>query len=111
MTPAFGIYSSARDLARLGGILVGDQQDSLLPASGRQQMLTRQRFGRGLGLRIDRLKGRTVARHGGWFAAHRSHLLLDDEANLAIAVLANSDDGNPDELAEALYLIAIAETD
>jgi len=108
MTPAFGIYSSARDLARFGSTLVEDSDNDLLPVSARRQMLTRQRHGRGFGLRIDRLQGRTVARHGGWFAAHRSHLLLDDEANIAIAVLVNSDDGHPGELAEALYRVALA---
>ena len=73
-------------------------------------MLTPQRFGRGLGLRVGRYKGRPVARHDGWFAAHRSHLLIDPEAAIAVVVLANSDSAAPDDIAEALFDVAFEVT-
>ncbi len=110
ITPAFGIHSNARDLAIFGAALVAEES-TLLSAESRRRMLSPQRFGRGLGLRIENLGGRQVARHSGWFAAHRSQLLLDDEANISIAVLTNSDDGNPHTLVDELYRLAIGAGD
>ena len=42
--------------------------------------------------------------HGGWFAAYRSHLLLDPAHGIGIVVLANSDSASPDAIADDLYL-------
>lgn len=107
MTPAFGIYSSARDLGRLARFILGFSSVDILTDESRQTMLKRQSSDRAIGLRIARLNGRTVARHDGWFAAHRSHMLLDLESNTAVVVMANSDSGSPDEIAVALLNIAL----
>ena len=69
-------------------------------------MLTRQAAGWGLGLRIGKLDGNPVARHGGWFAAHRSHLLLDLRNELSVVVMTNGDSGEAAEIAEAVYRAA-----
>ena len=102
MTPAFGAYTTANDMAELVKFLLGFGPENLLPDELRQQMAAPQQFGRGLGLRSGRLNDHRVARHDGWFAAHRSHLLLDIEADVGVVVLANSDNAAPALIAEAL---------
>lgn len=103
MSPAFGVYSSASDLGRLARFLVGSDNPDVLSVSMRERMRTRQPSGWGLGLKIGTLDDRAVARHEGWFAAHRSHLLLDIEDSISIVVMANSDAAAPAKIAEALY--------
>lgn len=102
MTPAFGIFSSARDLSRLAHLLLGYGSNEVLSEEMRTIMLTVQAAGRGFGIRLGKYKGRRVAQHGGWFAAHRSHLLLDLQSDISIVVMSNSDSASPDEIAEAL---------
>lgn len=102
MTPAFGAYTTANDMAELVQFLLGFGPDDVLPDKLRRQMLAPKEFGRGLGLRSERLNDHQVARHDGWFAAHRSHLLLDLEADIGVVVLANSDNASPALIAEAL---------
>ncbi len=106
MSPAFGIYTSARDLGALARFLLSSSDPSVLSPAMRNRMRTRQASGWGLGLKIGRFRGSTVARHEGWFAAHRSHLLLDADTGLSIVVMTNSDGGAPALAAEALYVAA-----
>ena len=108
MTPAFGLHTTANDLSRLLRFLLGHGGNDVLSAATRQRMRSRQVFNSGYGLRIAEVHGQTVARHGGWFAAHRSHLLLDVENDIAVAILANSDSAAPEAIAEALYEMALA---
>ncbi|NOX70570.1 MAG: beta-lactamase family protein [Gammaproteobacteria bacterium] len=103
MSPAFGIYTSANDLSRLTRFLLGHGGEPVLSTAMRQRMRTRQASGWGLGLKLGTLNGRSVARHEGWFAAHRSHLLLDVDADISVVVMTNSDSGAPAKIAEALY--------
>lgn len=107
MTPAFGLYSSARDLGRLARFILGHNGDDIFSTNLRRLMITPQVTGRGIGLRTGRLNGRAIARHDGWFAAHRSHLLLDLDADIGIIVMANSDSASPNEIAEALLAEAL----
>jgi CubicO group peptidase (beta-lactamase class C family) len=102
MTPAFGAYTTASDMGELTQFLLGFGPGGVLSDELRRQMLAPLEFGRGLGLRSGRLNEHRVARHDGWFAAHRSHLLLDLEANVGVVVLANSDNAAPALIAEAL---------
>lgn len=102
MTPAFGAYTSSTDLGRLARMLLGYGGDEVLSVDMRSQLFTAQAGKRGLGIRLARYKGRPVARHGGWFAAHRTHLLLDLGSGVAVAVMANSDSASPEKFAEAL---------
>jgi len=102
MSPAFGAYTSARDLGRLALFLLGNGSDSVLSPKMRVRILERQASGWGLGLRIQRKNGRRSARHGGWFAAHRSHFLLDVDAGAGVVVLANSDNADTRRIADAL---------
>ena len=92
MSPAFGIYTSARDLDRLAGFLLGEDNAEVLSVEMRRRMRTKQASGWGLGLKISSIDERPVAQHNGWFAAHRSHLLLDIDSGISVVVLANSDD-------------------
>lgn len=102
MTPAFGAYSTALDLGTLVRFLLGYGADAVLSDEMREQMLTSQASGRSFGLGVSRHNGRPVARHNGWFAAHRSHLLIDLQAEVGIVVIGNSDSTAPDEIAEAI---------
>jgi len=102
MSPAFGAYTSASDLGRLAQFLLGCGNDAVLSVAMRQHMFEIQPSGWGLGIRIESLNGRTVARHGGWFAAHRSHLLLDIDMGIGIVVMANADNADPAAIAEEL---------
>lgn len=108
MTPAFGIYSSAADMARFGRFLVGQGGVDILSRRGRTALYAAQPSGWGLGMQPDRIDGRRVARHGGWFAAHRSHLLLDPSAGIVVIVMANGDNADPAAIAEAIYRAALA---
>ena len=102
MTPAFGIFSSARDLSRLAQFLLGYGGNEVLSDAMRTEMLTLQAGGRGFGIRLGKYRGRAVARHGGWFAAHQSHLLLDTQSGISVVVMSNSDSASPAKIAEAL---------
>ncbi|MFQ5609775.1 MAG: hypothetical protein ACE5F8_05845, partial [Woeseiaceae bacterium] len=53
--------------------------------------------------KVQRFRGNVVNRHDGWFAAHRAHLLLDPGNQIAVVVLANSDNAVPGAIADALY--------
>ncbi len=103
MSPAFGVYTSASDLSRLARFLLGADDAGILSQDMRHRMQTRQDSGWGLGLKIGVLDGRRVARHEGWFAAHRSHLLLDLESGISVVVMGNSDSAEPAIIAEALF--------
>jgi CubicO group peptidase (beta-lactamase class C family) len=107
MSPAFGAYSTANDMGRLTRFLLGFGADEVLSRTMRARMHERQASGRGLGLKISRLAGRTVARHDGWFAAHRTHLLLDVENGIGVVVMANSDNATPGKIADALLQAAL----
>ena len=107
MTPAFGAYTTARDMGQLVRFLLGFGSADVLSDKLRLKMLTPQKSGRGLGLRVGRLNDHAVARHDGWFAAHRSHVLLDLEADVGVVVLANSDSASPALIAEALIATAL----
>jgi CubicO group peptidase (beta-lactamase class C family) len=107
MTPAFGIYTSAADLGRLARFLLGYGGEEVLPHSLRRQMLEPSTARRTLGLGVGVVNGRRVVRHNGWFAAHKSHLLIDLEAEVAAAVLTNGDNAAPDVIAESLVTTMI----
>ena len=108
MSPAFGAYASASDLGQLASFLLGSRDGDVLSGQMRSRMHMRQASGWGLGLKIRRLSGRTVARHDGWFAAHRTHLLLDPENGIGVIVMANSDNATPGKIADALLEAALA---
>lgn len=103
MTPAFGIFSSARDLSRLARFLLGYGGNEVLSDDMRREMMSMQAGGRGYGIRLGKYRGRRVAQHGGWFAAHRSHLLLDLQSGISVVVMSNSDSASPDTIAKALF--------
>jgi len=106
MSPAFGAYSTARDMGRLALFLLGNGSDSVLSFETRKAMRQRQSTGRGLGIGLKRAGDRVLATHGGWFAAHRSQLLIDAEHGIAVVVLTNSDNAAPRRIADALYRAA-----
>ena len=107
MGPAFGAYSTARDLANLALFLLGNGNDDVLSQEARTQMRQRQPLGRGLGVGLSRRNGNEVISHGGWFAAHRSRVLIDPVNGIAVIVLANSDSAAVGQIADALYDAAL----
>lgn len=102
MTPAFGLYTTARDLGRLARFLLGYGSNDVLPERLRRRMLEPANARRTLGLGTGVLDGRPVVRHNGWFAAHRSHLLIDPETATAVVVMANGDNADTAAVAAAL---------
>jgi CubicO group peptidase (beta-lactamase class C family) len=110
MTPAFGMHCSARDLGKLGQTLLGHADDNKVLSSRSRQALFApkvpvNRSGTrywSLGLKLLRSSERVIARHEGWFAAHKSHLLIDPQLKVAVGVMANSDDADPAALADVL---------
>jgi len=108
MSPAFGAYTSANDLGRLARFLLGNGGDEVLSIAMRERMREKQRSDWGLGIRVETFDGRTVARHGGWFAAHRSHLLLDIDNGIGVVVMTNGDNADPASMAEALLVAILA---
>ena len=107
MAPAFGIYSTARDMGRLAQFFIEDESDDILSASMRSLMHERHSGNRGLGLSLATINGRPVVRDDGWFAAHRAHLLHGDKAGIAVVVLANGDNASPRNIAESFFRTAI----
>jgi len=107
MSPAFGVYSSAADLGILARFLLGYGGGEVLSQTMRRRMRQAHESGWGLGLKVQRYRGRQVNRHDGWFAAHRSHLLLDVANDIAVVVMANSDNATPGRIADALYDAAL----
>ena len=106
MSPAFGAYSTANDMAQLAMFLLGNGNKQVLSRENREAMRERQPTGRGLGLGLERYDDRILATHGGWFAAHRAQLLIDAESGIAVVVLTNSDNASPRRIADALYRAA-----
>tara|TARA_R110002096_G_scaffold6206_10_gene28612 strand:- start:26586 stop:27644 length:1059 start_codon:yes stop_codon:yes gene_type:complete len=107
MTPAFGISASARDLSFFTRALLGFGSDFSFPERVLEHLFSDQGNGRGYAMRRDIYKGRVVARHGGWFAAHRSYLLLDLDSGISVTILANSDSASPGTIAEGLLDAAL----
>jgi len=106
MSPAFGAYSTARDMGRLMLFLLGEHGEDVLSKQMRARMYEPVASNRGLGLRVESIDGQRVARHGGWFAAYRSHLLLDPVRGIGVVVLANSDSASTDDIVDELYRAA-----
>ena len=104
MTPAFGLYTTASDLSRLARFLLGSGASGILPDELRRQMLKPANARRTLGLGTGVFDDHQVVRHSGWFAAHRSHVIIDPESGSAAIVLANADNADPAAIAEALLL-------
>jgi len=103
MSPAFGAYSTASDMGRLLLFLLGRSGEDVLSTEMRARMYESVASNRGLGLRLESIDGRPVARHGGWFAAYRSHLMLEPSRGIGIVVLTNSDSAKPASIADDLY--------
>jgi len=110
MSPAFGAYTTANDLARVVQFLLGHGGQNLLSDELRRDLLTPQNSTRSFGLGTGTFRDRPVARHGGWFAAHKSHILIDLESETGVVVIANSDSADADAIAKAL-LGAVLDTD
>ena len=104
MAPAFGAYSTASDMGRFLAFLLGSDDGRRVI----ERLLDVQATGWGLGLEPDRVAGRDVGRHSGWFAAHRSLLLVDPETGIGVIVMANSDNANTPAIAMALFRAALA---
>ncbi len=107
MTPAFGVYSTARDLGRLASFLLGNGSDNVLSIGARNSMRQRQATGRGLGIGLERKNNRLLMTHGGWFAAYRSQMLIDTTNDIAVVVLTNSDSATSRRIADALHRAAL----
>ena len=110
MAPAFGIYTTANDLASLAQSILGFGENPILSDEARMLMLKPMYSNRAIAFRIGRYNDRRVARHDGWFAAHRSHVMLELDEAMAVVVLTNSDSASPGKIAETLLDIALQES-
>lgn len=109
MAPAFGMYSTAEDLARFAALILGVGGSRLLSEQSRTQIHTLQhpfendsRSGWTYGWRRTHDEHGWLLRHNGWFAAFRSHVSIRPEQQIAIVVLTNADDGGPEDIGMAL---------
>ena len=107
MTPAFGVHTNARDLGSFVALLLGDAVDGRRLSAATLTRLTTvqhrtQPSGAGwtYGLRVGQRDGHLEIRHDGWFAAHRTHMVLAPDAGVGVAIVTNADDGEPRQLAE-----------
>ncbi len=110
MSPAFGMASTAPDLAAWVRMLLGVGPETLLTPASREAMLQAKfRFGAdattpggwSIGLRV--IDGQPpYLRHGGWFAAYRSHVSLQLDPPIGVVVLTNADDADPNEIGRVL---------
>ena len=110
MTPAFGIYSTVTDLAKLAAFIIDDEEHAVLSKASRSLMKKRDKGGRSLGLGTEAVGRCKLLTHGGWFAAHRSQLLIDTTNSIAIVIIANGDNANPRQMARVLFAAALRET-
>jgi CubicO group peptidase (beta-lactamase class C family) len=60
-------------------------------------------MGWGWGFNIQRLEGKTYVGHGGSVKGYRTHLRINLEDKIAVIVLTNADDGNPDMYVEKAF--------
>lgn len=107
MAPAFGAWSTAADMQKFLGYLLSDANRPRPSKPERKKLYSAQASGWGLGMQPDRIGDRRIARHSGWFAAHRSHLLVDPDAGIGVIVFSNADNARPASIAEALYELAL----
>ncbi|PKN56446.1 MAG: hypothetical protein CVU56_15920 [Deltaproteobacteria bacterium HGW-Deltaproteobacteria-14] len=100
LSPAFGLVTTAADLARFARFLLGADPggSSVLAPDSVAEMMAPQDAGpvwteaRGLGFELEKVKGYLRASHNGWFSGHRAQIALVPELGLGAVVLANADD-------------------
>ena len=110
MAPAFGVITTACDLARFARFLLGADPDgaAVLAPGSRAEMLTPQDVlavwteARGLGFELEKVKGHLRASHNGWFSGHRAQLALVPDLDLAVVLLANADDAPVADVADRI---------
>ncbi|TNF23393.1 MAG: class A beta-lactamase-related serine hydrolase [Deltaproteobacteria bacterium] len=105
--PAFGLITTADDLARFARFLASAAPDGarVLAATSLAEMRAPQGAlpvwteARGLGFELEKVKGHLRASHNGWFSGHRAELALVPDLGLAVVILANADDAPVREVA------------
>ncbi|HVS03127.1 MAG TPA: serine hydrolase domain-containing protein [Thermoanaerobaculia bacterium] len=106
LAPAAAVTSTVEDLARFAALHLRDEPQEERPEpvlaghtvrEMRRPQVVHEGWngGRGLGFGILRVEGETLVTHGGWIGGHRSHLLLDPDAELAVVAMTNADDMSP----------------
>jgi len=106
MTPAFGVQTTAEDLGRFVALILGGESNGHRLSDTTRAHLTEvlhqasdDGSGWSYGLRVTMRDGRRELSHDGWFAAHRTHMLLAPDAGVGVAIVTNSDDGQPRRIA------------
>lgn len=111
LTPAANISSTVEDLA-----IYASMQFRNEPLGGRQivkgstlKEMHRIQWirpdwsrGRGLGFEIWPIDGHIVVGHSGWVAGYQTRLAFIPESKIAVIVMTNSDDGDPEFLANQI---------
>jgi D-alanyl-D-alanine carboxypeptidase len=115
LTPAAGIVSTTRDMAKLAAWALDDADSPVLSARSRREMLRiHTEFpdfsgGQGLGWETHRAGSAIRIGHAGKAAGFAGRLAIDPAANLGVVVLTNADENGPGKLADrALDLAAAA---
>lgn len=100
MAPAGELWSTVGDLAKLGGLLLGDAPDVLSRDTVEEMRVpgavddTRGEWSSyGLGLQVHRVDGRVLVGHGGSMPGFLAGLLLDPAERSGAVVLANATSG------------------
>ncbi len=111
LTPAANISSTVEDLAIYASLQFRNEpwgERQILQGSTLKEMHRIQWIkpnwsgGRCLGFETWPVDGQTVVGHGGWVAGYRTRLAFIPENKIAVIVMTNSDDGEPEFLANQI---------
>lgn len=109
MAPAGQLWSTAGDLARWCGFLLGDTSGVLDPATVAEMaqpgLSDGEGGGYGLGLQLRTVDGRTLVGHGGSVPGFLAGLLVDPDERTGVVLLANATAGLDGDLGVRLLEI------
>jgi CubicO group peptidase (beta-lactamase class C family) len=105
ITPAANIATTVEDLARFAMLQMrsGPAGGAQILSGNTLEEMHRVHWldpdwkaGWGIGFRVERREDKTIFGHGGSLQGYRTQLAINPEEKLAVIVMTNADDGNPD---------------
>lgn len=111
-TPAFGVITTAADLARLASSLLGAppagsialEPDVIAATFAPVDVEGPWSEARSVAFELTRRGDHVWAAHNGWFGGHRAQLTVVPSLNLAAIVIGTADDAPVEEIAERILL-------
>ncbi|MSU34366.1 MAG: class A beta-lactamase-related serine hydrolase [Pedosphaera sp.] len=111
LAAAAGVTSTVEDLAKFisAQFRRGPRGPGQIVSSGSWREMLRVRsveenwkWGSGLGFDVERVKDRTYIGHGGGYPGNTTQTLIQLDDKVGVIVLTNTDDSNPDDIANKL---------